>query len=324
MEDILTVSRLHAGFRTREGDMPVISDVSLSVPAGGIVGIVGESGCGKSMTARAIMGLIQPPGRVVSGQILLGGRDLARLSDRERCALRGTELSMIFQEPMTSLNPVMTVGSQVREAVRIHSRVSRAEASSLAVSMLEEVGIPDAPKRMRCYPHELSGGLRQRVMIAMAMIGRPKLLIADEPTTALDVTVEAQILCLMKRLRDSGTSILLISHDLGVIARLCDRVYVMYAGRIVESADVFSLFDHPQHPYTRGLLEASVSLRRRCETLSTIPGSVPDLLRLPAGCVFSPRCGLCSDDCLRASPSLREVRPGHWAACHQTGGNTAS
>ncbi|MBQ8108552.1 MAG: ABC transporter ATP-binding protein [Clostridia bacterium] len=307
---------LCAGIPTQKGEIRAVNDVSIDVPAGSIVGIVGESGCGKSMTARAIMGLMRSPARMTGGEIWLNGRDIARLPERQRRALRGSEMSMIFQEPMTSLNPVMKVGRQVAEAVRLHANVSRQEADRRAVEMFEAVGISDAASRARCYPHQLSGGLRQRVMIAMAMVCRPKLLIADEPTTALDVTVEAQILRLMRNLCDAGTSILLISHNLGVIAQLCDYVYVMYAGRIVEQAGVIKLFDHPAHPYTRGLLNAVSSLRRGGERLDTINGVVPNLLRLPEGCSFSLRCDACEARCAQEMPELREIAPGHKARCH--------
>ena len=315
----LQVEHLCASFPTQKGVARAVNDVSLEVPAGSIVGIVGESGCGKSMTARAIMGLLKYPGRVESGTIRLEGKDITALSERERCAIRGNEISMIFQEPMTSLNPVMKVGRQVEEAVLLHQKVSRAEAHRQMLEIFEAVGISDAQKRAASYPHELSGGLRQRVMIAMAMICKPKLLIADEPTTALDVTVEAQILRLMKKLRDAGTSILLISHNLGVIAQTCDQVYVMYAGRIVEAAETITLFDDPRHPYTKGLLGAVSSLRAGGETLETIPGVVPNLLRLPAGCSFSLRCDQCTQNCRDRMPELMEVAPGHKVRCHLSG-----
>lgn len=314
----LQIDHLCTSFFTQKGEVKAVNDVSIDVPRGKIVGIVGESGCGKSMTARSVMQLLKYPGKIVSGEIRLEGRELTRLSEREMSAVRGAEISMIFQEPMTSLNPVMQVGRQVEEAVRLHRKVSRAEARAQTLAIFEKVGIPEAERRCHCYPHELSGGLRQRVMIAMAMICRPKLLIADEPTTALDVTVEAQILQLMKNLRDEeGTSMLLISHNLGVIAQLCDYVYVMYAGRIVEQAETFQLFDHPMHPYTRGLLRAVAALSRGGETLDTIPGVVPNLLHLPEGCSFSLRCAECMEDCAQKQPVLHTVAPGHLVRCHQ-------
>ena len=314
-QNTLEIKNLHTSFFTEKGELKAVDDVSLTVPAGSIVGIVGESGCGKSVTARSVMGLLKPPGRIVSGQILLNGRDLLSLSEKEYCAVRGNEVSMIFQEPMTSLNPVLTIGRQVEEVLILHKKIPHREARAQAVEILNRVGIPDAAQRISDYPHQLSGGLRQRVMIAMAMICRPSLLIADEPTTALDVTVEAQILRLMKDLCAGGTSILIISHNLGVIAQLCDQVYVMYAGQIVEEADVFTLFDDPRHPYTKGLLEAVTALREDTAHLATIPGVVPNLLHLPEGCRFHPRCADCSGPCKMSSPDMREISPGHRARC---------
>ena len=292
-----------------------VSDVSLQIREGETLGLAGESGCGKSMTARAIMGLVKFPGKVTGGEILLEGRNIAALPEKERRRLRGDEISMIFQEPMTSLNPVVKVGRQVDEAVRLHTHCTRAEAKQKTLDMFREVEIPEPETRYNCYPHQLSGGLRQRVMIAMAMVCRPRLLIADEPTTALDVTVEAQILKLLEKLRDAGTSVLLISHNLGVIARTCDLVSVMYAGRIVEHGETAALFEKPLHPYTRGLLRSVASLRAGGETLQTIPGVVPNLLHLPAGCSFSLRCETCVEDCEENVPELREIMPGHYARC---------
>ncbi len=315
----LEVKNLSVSIFTHKGVVKPVNDVSIRIPEGKIVGIVGESGCGKSMTARAIMGLTQPPVKITGGEILLDGRDISGLPERELCALRGSEISMIFQEPMTSLNPVMKTGKQVSEAIRVHMHLSEKEARQKAIEMLEAVGIPEPERRYDSYPHELSGGLRQRVMIAMAMICRPRLLIADEPTTALDVTVEAQILRLMKELNKSGTSILLISHNLGVIAQVCDYVYVMYAGQTVEEADVFSLFDKPLHPYTKGLLESVTSLRRGDSALETIQGVVPNLFHLPAGCGFSLRCNECLECCAELMPQLREAEPGRKVRCHKFG-----
>lgn len=318
-KNVLEIRHLRTSFFTQKGEIKAVDDVSLDVPEGQITGIVGESGCGKSMTARSVLRLLKYPGKCIGGEILFGGRDLTKLTEKEMAKVRGGEISMIFQEPMTSLNPVVRVGKQVEEALRLHRHISAREARAQAVAMLDAVGIAEAEKRARCYPHELSGGMRQRVMIAMAMICKPKLLIADEPTTALDVTVQAQILNLMKRLRDNGTSILLISHDLGVVAQVCDIVYVMYAGRIVEQAEVCELFDHAAHPYTRGLLGAVSSLGSGAATLETIPGVVPNLLHLPAGCAFSLRCGECREDCAAHLPALRECAPGHSVRCHRIG-----
>ena len=314
-QNVLEVKSLTVSFHTEKGVILPVNDVSLSVPAGKIVGVVGESGCGKSMTARAIMGLLRFPGKVTGGEIFLCGREITRLPEKERRQLRGSEISVIFQEPMTSLNPVVKVGRQVAEAVRLHTHCTRGEAKQKTLNIFREVEIPEPEIRYDCYPHQLSGGLRQRVMIAMAMICRPKLLIADEPTTALDVTVEAQILKLLERLRDGGTSVLIISHNLGVIARVCDLVYVMYAGRIVEHAETKTIFARPLHPYTQGLFSAVSSLRAGGERLKTIPGVVPNLLRLPKGCSFSLRCEKCGADCENNVPELREAEPGHCVRC---------
>lgn len=317
--NILEIDHLHVVFPSSKGETSPVNDVSLRVPAGKIVGIVGESGCGKSMTARAVMGLIHAPGRITEGEIRLCGRDLRKLSEKEYCSLRGSEVSMIFQEPMTSLNPVVKVGRQVEEAIRLHVPCSREEARKKTLDIFRKVEIPEPEIRCNCYPHQLSGGLRQRVMIAMAMVCRPKLLIADEPTTALDVTVEAQILKLLEKLRDAGTSVMIISHNLGVIAKVCDYVYVMYAGRIVEQAETKTLFDRPMHPYTQGLFRSVASLREGGETLETIPGVVPNLLRLPAGCSFSLRCGQCEEKCKTNVPELLQTEPGHMVRCFLAG-----
>lgn len=312
----LRVQDLSTSFFSEKGEVKAVDHVSFDVPHGSIVGLVGESGCGKSMTARSIMKLLKYPGKIVGGEILLEGRDLVPLSEGDMSLIRGEEIAMIFQEPMTSLNPVVPVGKQVQEAILQHRKISREEAKKKVLHMLEIVGISEPEKRYRCYPHELSGGLRQRVMIAMAMICRPKLLIADEPTTALDVTVEAQILELLRELRDTiGTSIILISHNLGVIAQLCDYVYVMYAGQVVEQAPVLELFDNPSHPYTRGLMDSVRSLRRGDERLSTIPGVVPNLLRLPQGCRFAPRCPMAGENCRSCPPELSPAGDRHLARC---------
>ena len=312
----LRVRDLSTSFFSEKGEIKAVDHVSFDVPHGSIVGLVGESGCGKSMTARSIMKLLKYPGKIVGGEILLEGRNLVPLSETEMSLIRGEEIAMIFQEPMTSLNPVVPVGKQVQEAILQHRKISRDEAKKKVLHMFETVGISEPEKRYRCYPHELSGGLRQRVMIAMAMICRPKLLIADEPTTALDVTVEAQILELLRELRDTiGTSIILISHNLGVIAQLCDYVYVMYAGQVVEQAPVLELFNNPSHPYTQGLMDSVRSLRRGDEQLSTIPGVVPNLLHLPQGCRFAPRCSIAGEDCHRCCPELNDLSRGHYVRC---------
>ena len=313
-EKLLTIEDLCVEFPTDKGPIRAVDHISLEIRKGAITGLVGESGCGKSMTARAVMNLIRKPGKMTGGRILLEERDLGRLGAKERRMLQGREISMIFQDPMSSLNPVMKVGKQVDEAIRLHERADAGEARQRTIEMFEAVGIPDPERRYDEYPHQLSGGLRQRVMIAMAMICRPKLLIADEPTTALDVTVAAQILKLMEKLRDGGTSILLISHNLGVIAQMCDDVYVMYAGKIVEHAEIGTLFANPAHPYTKGLLRAVTSLRTGETPLETIPGNVPQLDDLPPGCRFSNRCAFATERCRAEEPELRESG-GHACAC---------
>jgi len=320
---MLEVSHLCTSFFTDRGEVKAVQDVSLRVNKGQVVGIVGESGCGKSMVARSVMGLIKKPGRVVSGSIVLNGQELTTLDDKELCKVRGRDVSMVFQEPMTSLNPTMRVGRQVQEVVAIHERIPKDQARRRTLEILSAVGIPEVEARYDAYPHELSGGLRQRVMIAMAMVMRPRLLIADEPTTALDATVEAQIIALLKQLVQAGTSVLIISHNLGVIAQLADYVYVMYAGRVVEEADVCELFDNPLHPYTRGLLGAVSSLRSQSKLLQTIPGVVPNLADLPAGCSFAPRCDRCMATCGSVRPELVSVREGHGLCCHLVKGGDA-
>ena len=324
-EMLLEINHLKSYFFTRKGVAPAVDDVSIRVPKGKIVGIVGESGCGKSMTAKSIMDLLKYPGRVVDGEILLEGRDLTKLPAKEKRKVRGEDISMIFQEPMTSLNPVVKVGKQVREAILIHQKISKEEAKKRVLEVFRQVGISEPEKRYECYPHELSGGLRQRVMIAMAMVCRPKLMIADEPTTALDVTIEAQILKLIKQLCDTtGMSCLLISHNLGVIAQMCDYVYVMYAGKIVEQGDVFTLFDHPTHPYTKGLLASVIHLDQLTDRLSTIPGVVPNLMHLPAGCAFCGRCSEAVEVCKTKKPELYDLGGGHAVRCFLTGERKAS
>lgn len=316
-ENILEIRDLKSCFFTLKGVVPAVNGVNLDIPKGKIVGLVGESGCGKSMTAKSIMGLLRFPGRVAGGSILFQDTDLTSLSDKELRKVCGKDISMIFQEPMTSLNPVLKVGRQVREALLVHDpSLSKEEARRRVIEIFQRVGIPEAEKRYDCYPHQLSGGLRQRVMIAMAMVCRPKLLIADEPTTALDVTIEAQILRLMKELRDeTGMSVLIITHNLGVVAEVCDYVYVMYAGKIMEQADVFSLFDHTSHPYTQGLLDSIPCIGKDVERLHTIPGVVPNLLHLQEGCPFRNRCAYADVRCCREEAPLYTLAPGHQARC---------
>src|SRR5208282_2745372 len=301
---LLEVRNLKTYFRTDEGEQRAVDGVSFSVAAGRTLGIVGESGCGKSVTSLTIMGLVPcPPGRIAGGEVLFEGRDLLKLPQAEMRELRGNKISMIFQEPMTSLNPAFTVGDQIVEAIRRHKRVQPREARERAIEMLRRVHIPAAERRIDDYPHKLSGGMRQRVMIAMALACDPKLLIADEPTTALDVTIQAQILDLMRELReDFGTAIVMITHDLGVIAEIADEVVVMYAGRVVEQASVAELFEDPQHPYTIGLLGALPRLHNDKPRLATIEGAVPNPLAIPDGCSFNPRCPFADGECRKASP----------------------
>ena len=315
--NVLEIRGLNSYFFTEKGVVPAVDGLDLDIPKGKIIGLVGESGCGKSMTAKSIMGLLKYPGRVAGGSIRFEDQDLTRLSDKELRKICGNDISMIFQEPMTSLNPVLKVGRQVRETLLVHNpTMSKAEAKQRVVEMFQRVGIPEAEKRYDCYPHELSGGLRQRVMIAMAMVCKPKLLIADEPTTALDVTIEAQILRLMKELRDeTGMSVLIITHNMGVVAEICDYVYVMYAGRIMEQAETFELFDYTMHPYTRGLLDSIPRIGQNAERLHTIPGVVPNLLHLPQGCPFSNRCEYATDQCRTEKAQLHPVAPDHQVRC---------
>lgn len=315
--NVLEIRGLNSYFFTEKGVAPAVDGLDLDIPKGKIIGLVGESGCGKSMTAKSIMGLLKYPGRVAGGSIRFEDQDLTRLSDKELRKICGNDISMIFQEPMTSLNPVLKVGRQVQETLLVHDRtIGKEEAKKRVIDMFEKVGIPEAGKRYDSYPHELSGGLRQRVMIAMAMICKPHLLIADEPTTALDVTIEAQILRLMKQLRDeTGTSVLIITHNLGVVAEICDYVYVMYAGRIVEQAPTCELFDHTAHPYTKGLMASIPRIGNNPERLHTIPGVVPNLLHLPEGCTFCTRCECAVEACRKEKPVLKKVGEEHWSAC---------
>lgn len=316
-QNVLEIKELKSYFYTEKGVAKAVDGVNITIPKGKIIGLVGESGCGKSMTARSIMGLLKYPGKIAGGSILFEGKDLAKLPERELRKICGNDISMIFQEPMTSLNPVLKVGRQVQETLLVHDRtIGKEEAKRRVIDMFEKVGIPEAGKRYDSYPHELSGGLRQRVMIAMAMICKPHLLIADEPTTALDVTIEAQILRLMKQLRDeTGTSVLIITHNLGVVAEICDYVYVMYAGRIVEQAPTCELFDHTAHPYTKGLMASIPRIGNNPERLHTIPGVVPNLLHLPEGCTFCTRCECAVEACRKEKPVLKKVGEEHWSAC---------
>jgi len=323
MTDLLEVENLGTWFYTRQGIVKAVDGVDFGVASGETLAIVGESGCGKSMTALSLMRLIpDPPGRIVSGAIKLGGKDLLKLSEEEMRKVRGNEISMIFQEPMTSLNPVMTIGRQISEALILHRDLDKKAAWKRSIEMLDLVKIPEPLQRAREYPHQLSGGMRQRAMIAMALACNPKVLIADEPTTALDVTIQAQILELILELqREFGAAVILITHDLGVVAETARRVIVMYAGRKVEEAEVGELFANPLHHYTRGLLASipRLDLLRgaNAETgrLQEIPGIVPPLFALPEGCAFAPRCPRADDKCRSERPAYVENKTGHWSAC---------
>jgi peptide/nickel transport system ATP-binding protein len=318
---LLDVRNLQTHFRTPDGVNRAVDGLSFHVNAGETIAIVGESGCGKSVTSMSILRLIpEPPGKV-AGEVIFQGKDLLKLSDREMRAIRGNDVSMIFQEPMTSLNPVLTVGRQIGETLRLHQGLSKQQAEQRSIEMLKLVGIPAPERRVREYPHQLSGGMRQRVMIAMALACNPKLLIADEPTTALDVTIQAQILDLMRDLKHRvGAAIVLITHDLGVVAEVAERVIVMYAGRKVEEAGVVDLFADPKHPYTQGLLGAvpklGSSLTGEETRLAEIPGLVPSLKTKIEGCVFASRCPKATDLCRAVPPALEAKAPNHVAACH--------
>ena len=318
MEELLRISNLQTHVFTHEGTVRAVNGVDLSIERGRTLGLVGESGCGKSVTALSIMRLIpDPPGKIVDGEILFESVNLFELNEKKMRDMRGSKISMIFQEPMTSLDPVFTIGHEIMETIQLHQGMKKDAARQAAIAALETVGMPDADKQIRNYPHELSGGMRQRAMIAMALACKPSLLIADEPTTALDVTIQAQILQLINELRERfGTSVLLITHDLGVVAEMCDNVAVMYAGYVVEYTDVERLFSNPLHPYTKGLKKSIPRLDVEVARLDTIRGMVPDLLDVPAGCPFNPRCNSCFDRCLHEMPLLREIEQGHLVKCH--------
>jgi peptide/nickel transport system ATP-binding protein/oligopeptide transport system ATP-binding protein len=310
MEELLRVNNLKTHFFTKKGIVPAVDGVSISVPISSIVGLVGESGCGKSMTAMSIMQLIQKPGKIIDGSIELEEDNLLTYSKDEMRSIRGNKISMIFQEPMTALNPVYTVGRQVREAITIHhSDISKEEAKQRVLDIFRAVGTPEPERRYNSYPHQLSGGLRQRVMIGMAMVCNPKLMIADEPTTALDVTIEAQILSLMKNLqKERDTSILLITHNLGVVAEVCDYIYVMYAGKVMEQANTFELFRNTCHPYTEGLMKSIPKITSEKQRLYNIKGVVPNLMKLPKACRFCPRCDYVMPRCFEQEPPLYKVK----------------
>jgi oligopeptide transport system ATP-binding protein len=316
-QPLLSVRNLTTRFRTERGMVTAVDDVSFDVEAGETLAIVGESGSGKSVTALSIMRLVAAPGRIEQGQILFDGRDLLQLDERSMRAVRGDRIAMIFQEPMSSLNPSLSVGFQVSEPMNLHRKMPWTKALDKAIELISRVGMPDAEHRARAYPHQFSGGMRQRAMIAMAIACEPRLIIADEPTTALDVTVQAQILDLLKELAGRANSaLILITHDLGVVARYADRVAVMYGGRIVESAPAAVLYDNPQHPYTLGLMRSAPRLDGdRSQRLTPIEGQPPDLARLPVGCAFCPRCRYALERCQAERPLLSEVEPSHRKAC---------
>jgi len=318
MKELLKTKNLKTHFFTHEGTVKAVNGISFKINLGETLGLVGESGCGKSVTALSIMRLIpHPPGKIVSGEIYFEGRNLLELDEKKMRKIRGKKISMIFQEPMTSLDPVFTIGHEIMESIQLHQGLKKEEARQKAIEALKIVGMPDAEKRINHYPHELSGGMRQRAMIAMALSCNPTLLIADEPTTALDVTIQAQILRLINELKEKfGASVMLITHDLGVIAEMCDYVAVMYAGHIVEYTDIDTLFRNPLHPYTKGLNKSIPRLDVEVEHLDTIRGLVPNLLDLPSGCPFHSRCDFCLKKCIEEMPELIEAENHHLVRCH--------
>jgi len=324
MGTLLRIRDLETHFFSAGKVVRALDGISFEIQEGEVFGVVGETGCGKSVTALSILRLIpNPPGKIVAGLIRFKDTDLLSLSPDQMRSFRGKEISMIFQEPMTSLNPVFRIGDQMREVIMLHQRLGKTAAREAAVSMLERVRIPEARKVAGQYPHQLSGGMRQRVMIAMELSCQPALLIADEPTTALDVTIQAQILQLLKEMKqEMGASILLITHDLGVVAEMCDRVAVMYAGSIVEQADAVEIFEHPKHPYTQGLWGAIPLIDLEKDKLAVIPGTVPDLGRLPQGCKFHPRCPHRFEPCDGRRPPMLEISPGHHVSCYLYGGRS--
>ncbi len=316
-EPLLQVKDLETAFYTSDGRVPALRGVSLDIMPGETLGVVGESGCGKSVTAFSVMGLIPwPPGRVEAGEIIFEGQDLRKKTAQEMREIRGDKIGMIFQEPMTSLNPVYTIGDQIAEVLQFHKGYTRDQGMERAVELLHSVGIPEPKKRVRQYPHEMSGGMRQRVMIAMALACSPRLLIADEPTTALDVTIQAQILEVLRDLRSrTGASIMLITHDLGVVAEMADRVAVMYMGKVVEEGVAGDIFHHPRHPYTHGLLNSIPRMDRAVHRLHVIPGTVPNPLFMPAGCKFASRCQFAGDECGKSEPEMSAVQGAHRVRC---------
>ncbi len=318
MEEILKIENLHTYFHTYRGILKALTGVNFSLYKGEILGLVGETGCGKSVTARSIMRLVKEPGKIEDGEIIYKNSNLLALSEEEMRKIRGREISMIFQEPMTSLNPVLKIGTLMTEVIMVHKKVDKKRALKIAKKMLKEVKMPDPEEVLNKYPFELSGGMRQRVMIAMALSSDPEILIADEPTTALDVTIQGQILKLIIELSQKrGTSVLLITHDLGVVANVADRVIVMYAGNIVEEGKVRNIFTNPAHPYTRGLLKSLPSLAKEGEELPTIPGTLPNLIEPPKGCLFYERCDIRDEFCNEKRPERFHLGEGHYVWCHK-------
>ncbi|TQR45408.1 ABC transporter ATP-binding protein [Paenibacillus popilliae] len=322
--NLIEFRNLRTNFYTSSGVVRAVNDVSFSIKEGETLCVVGESGCGKSVTAMSLMRLVSPPGKVEGGQILYNGKDLLGIKEREMRQIRGNEIAMIFQEPMTSLNPVFTIGEQLTEPILLHKGVTKKEAKKRAIDLIELVGIPRAAQIFDAYPHELSGGMRQRIMIAIALSCDPKLLIADEPTTALDVTIQAQILDLMRNIKkEFNTAIMMITHDLGVVAEMADHVVVMYAGKVIEEAPVLELFQNPKHPYTQGLLKAKPVINERMERLYTIPGQVPNPVELGENCYFNDRCEHCMSICTDKQPQLKVYDNKHKTACwlYEKGGD---
>ena len=316
MEDLLTIKNLRTSFPSKKSKTIAVDGVNLHIKAGESVALVGESGCGKSMTSFSIMNLLPPPGEITEGEIIFEGKDLLKLTEREMCGIRGKEISMIFQEPMTSLNPVLTIGEQIMEVVQYHQNLNRQQAKEKAIEMMELVGFSRVEEILKEFPHRLSGGMRQRVVIAIAMACNPKLLIADEPTTALDVTIQAQILDLMKNIKKKfNMSILLITHDLGVVSELTDRVIVMYAGQVVEEGAVRDIFKKPLHPYTEGLINSVPSIRGKINRLYSIPGNVSSSQKMQSGCKFAPRCSKAFSRCFVENPNLVNIEESHSARC---------
>lgn len=325
-KNILEIKNMHTYFYTDSGVVKSVDGVDIELKEGATLGIVGESGSGKSVTAMSIMGLLMgTTGKIAEGEILLDGKDIVHISEDDKRKMRGSRISMIFQEPMTSLNPVMKIGDQIMECILLHQKVTKEEARAKAIEMLKLTGLPRVEKMMKEFPFQLSGGQRQRVMIAMALVCNPEILIADEPTTALDVTIQAQILDLMNHLKkEIGTSIIFITHDLGVVAEVCDEVVVMYCGRVVEKGTVYDIFDRPSHPYTEGLLASIPKLGEHVEELESIPGNVPNPKYMPEGCKFAPRCKYAFDKCQKEEPGFTDLGNGHQSKCwlcQQKGGN---